>query len=276
VGYENTLDAEVRVIIMPQGKDPDDVIKEDAKAWQKLLEKAVPIIDYTFDKVTSELDLNTAQGTASAVERLGHIINEMKDATRQGYYIDRLARLVKQPLHIIEAALKRMRPDRKAKETEREATVRAVQPLLSSPKEEYCLALLLQHPELKKKADQLAPEYFQNSENREIFIAWQRSDKIELIKENLEPAIHEHFDSLITRNLLSNNLEQKYAECALELREKSLRSLAMKIEAVLALEAQSGGTVAELAKLKELGTEVSSQLGEVFAQKSQRRLEQRK
>jgi hypothetical protein len=44
---------------------------------------------------------------------------------------------------------------------------------------------------------------------------------------------------------------------------------------VLALEAQSGGTVAELAKLKELGIEVNSQLGQVLAQKSRRRSEQR-
>ena len=46
-----------------------------------------------------------------------------------------------------------------------------------------------------------------------------------------------------------------------------------KQEAVLALEAQSGGTTAELAKLKELGTEVNIQLAELV--KSRRRLEQR-
>ena len=58
VDYENTLDAEVKVIILPKGKDPDDVIKEDARAWQKLLEEALPIVDYTFNMVTAELDLS--------------------------------------------------------------------------------------------------------------------------------------------------------------------------------------------------------------------------
>ncbi|GAG79041.1 unnamed protein product, partial [marine sediment metagenome] len=148
-------------------------------------------------------------------------------------------------------------------------------PLLSSPIEEYCLALLLQHPELKYRQEGLSPEYFETSENREIFIAWQRSDKIESLKEGLDSATHEHLDSLLTRNLLSTKIEQKYAECALRLREKFLRSLATKIEAVLALEAQSGGRAADLAKLKEQGVEVNIQLGEVFAQKSRRRSEQR-
>ena len=233
---------------------------------------------FTFDKITSELDLTKVSDKTLARDKLLPIIGEIKDIVRKTHYLQKLARLIEVNERNLEADLTRIKPKPVKGRVEPPAPRAAppLQPVLSSPKEEYCLALLLQHPELKKKADQLTPEYFQNSENREIFIAWQRSDKIELIKEKLEPAIHEHFDSLITRNLLSNNLEQKYAECALELREKSLRSLALKIEAVLALEAQSGGTVAELAKLKELGTEVSSQLGEVFTQKNRRRLEQRK
>ena len=62
VGYENTLDAEIKVIILPEGKDPDDVIKEDAQNWQKLVAEAVPIVDYTFDRATAGLDLTSAKG----------------------------------------------------------------------------------------------------------------------------------------------------------------------------------------------------------------------
>jgi DNA primase len=49
IGYENILGAEVKVIIMPAGKDPDDVIRDDARTWQHLLDEAPPIIDFTFD-----------------------------------------------------------------------------------------------------------------------------------------------------------------------------------------------------------------------------------
>ena len=43
VSYENILGAEVRVIILPEGKDPDDVIKEDAEIWQHLIAEALPV-----------------------------------------------------------------------------------------------------------------------------------------------------------------------------------------------------------------------------------------
>ena len=275
VGYENTLDAEVKVIILPQGKDPDDVIKQDAKTWQKLLAEALPIVDYTFNMVTSGLDLNTAKGKSSAVDKLLPIIAEIKNPVRQAHYLQKLASLLKVSERSIEAALARIRPKQgRGGEPKQEVTTQ-LQPLLSSPVEEYCLALLLQHPELKASAKELLPEYFENSENREIFIAWQRSDKIELLKAELEPAIHEHLDYLLTRELISNRVEQKYAECALRLREKFLRSLMGKIETVLALEAQSGGGAAELAKLKEQGMAVNIQMAEVLAQKSRLRAGQR-
>jgi DNA primase len=275
VGYENTLDAEVKVIISPRGKDPDDVIKEDAKAWQELVKEALPIVDYIFNMVTSELDLTKAKDKSLAVDKLLPIVAEIKDPIRQAHYLQKLAQLLKVSERSIEAALARTRPKQGRAKPPKQETPANRQPLVSSPIEEYCLELLLQHPEFRDRSEGLLPEYFENSENREIFIAWQQSDKIELVKERLEPEIHEHFDSLLTRQLLSDKIEQKYAECALDLREKFFRSLISKIGAVLAQEAEAGGGAAELAKLKELDITANTQLAEVLAQKNRMRLEQR-
>ena len=271
VGYENTLDAEVKVIILPRGKDPDDVIKEDAKIWQNLLEEALPIVDYTFNMVTSKLDLTTAKDKSLAVDKLLPIIAEIKDTVRQAHYLQKLARLVNVTERKLEAALKGKRPGpsrRRGEEPKREAITQALRPVFSSPIEEYCLALLLQHPELKGCCQHPSPEYFQNSENREIFVAWQQASDLSSLKDELDTAIWEHLDDLITRSLPPNQIEQKYANCVLRLREGFLRSLETKREAALALEAELGGTAAELAKLEEQGIEVSLQLGEVFTQKS--------
>jgi len=273
VSYENTLDTEVKVIILPRGKDPDEVIKEGTQAWQKLVEEALPIVDYTFNMVTSGLDLTKARDKSQIVDKLLPIVAEIKDPIRQAHYLQKLAQLLKVSERSIEAALARTRP-RQARVELRQGAATAQHPLLASPVEEYCLALLLQHPGLRGKGEELLPEYFENSENREIFIAWRQSDKIE-VKEKLGPEIQEHLDYLLTSKLIDNKIEQKYADCALELREKFLRSLIGKIGAVLALEAESGGGAAELAKLEEQGIVANTQLAEVLAQKKRMRLEQR-
>jgi len=283
VGYENTLNAEVRVIILPEGKDPDDVIKEDVKIWQELVAKAVPIVDYTFDKVTSQLDLSTTKNQSLAVEKLGPIVIELKDQVRKAHYIQKLARITKKDTRTIEAALSRIKPPsarRRTPEPNKPAVAtRAPRPLVSNPREEYCLSLLIQYPELKGRQEDLSPEYFESSENREILTAWQEANDLSSLKENLDAAIHEHLDTIISRSLPSTNLEQRYADCVLELRKQYLRNREAKKAELLALEVESGGTGADLARLEkegEEGIETSAQLREVFARKKQKRSEIRR
>jgi len=276
-GYENTLNAEVKVLILPQGKDPDDVIREDAKTWQNLLGQAIPIVDYTFDMVTSGLDLTTAKNKSLVVDKLLPIIAEIKDMVRRAHYLQKLARLINVSERTLEAELGRVRASQgrgKVKELPSAVVTHRLPSFLSSPVEEECLAWLLQYPELKTHCQCLFPEYFENSENCEIFLAWQKVDDLTLLREKLDVAIHEYLDSLITKGLpptTQTRREEVMAGCILRLREKFLRGEAAKRGEALASEAESGGTVAELAKLKEQGVEVSVQLGEVFAQKSRKR-----
>ena len=88
-------------------------------------------------------------------------------------------------------------------------------------------------------------------------------------------AIHEHLDAIINRDLPAKNVEQRYADCVLELKKKYLRNLAAKISEILALEAEAGGTGADLARLEkdEELIEISTQLKEVFAHRKQKRTE---
>ena len=270
VDYENSLDTEVKVTVLPEGKDPDDVIKEDAQTWQHLLDEALPVVEYATHMVISELDLTTASGKSSAVSRLLPMYAKIKDDTRRDHYLTELANSTGTTYRNLEIALNRLKTTPKAQETKSEALARAVQPLLSHPIEEQCLALLLQHPELKSRDVGLLPEYFENSENREIFTAWQQVDDLVSLKENLDTALWEYLDSLINKSILATQIEERYNRYVLRLREEYLRGVERKRAAALTLEAETGGTAAELAKLEEQGIEASTGLKEVFTQKARR------
>jgi len=274
VEFENALGAEVKVAVLTKGKDPDDVIKEDPQAWPQLLAGALPVVDFTFNMVASGLDLTTAKDKSLARDKLLPIVKEIKDKVRQAHYLQKYARLVNVSDRNAEADLAGIKLRQTRVKTE-ELKPEVAQPLLSNRLEEDCLSLLLQHPELKAKDEELLPDYFESSQNREIFIARQHSAKIEELREELDPATHEQLDALLDKSLSPNRIAQKYVEYTLRLRERYLRGLEAKIAAVLAQEAESGGKDAELAKLEELGIEVGIKLHEVFAQKRQRQLEQR-
>ena len=276
VDYENTIGAEVRVIILPEGKDPDDVIKDNPETWQQLIAQALPIVDYTINIVTAKLDLTTAKDKSLAVDRLLPIIAQIKDNTRRDHYLQKLAKLIEISYNNIEATLKAYLVKRKTREPKVEAVTRVVRSLMSNPLEEYCLALLLQHPELKGSQEDSSPEYFENSENREIFTVWQQVDNFSSLKKKLDIAFHEYLDTLTNKNLPPNLIEQKFADCLLQLRKKYLQNLAGKKAEILALEAESEGTEVTLSRMKPEDIEYVSQLREIHTQKGRRRSETRR
>lgn len=264
VGYENTLDAEVKVIVLPSGKDPDDVIKEDVKLWQKLEAEALTVLDYTFKMTAAKFDLATAKGKSLVADKLLPMIAEIKNDIRRDHYLQKLAVLLDMSYNKVETALSRIRPARNMKEPREQTAPGLAYPIISSPVEEYCLALLLQHPELKPSTKELLADYFESSENREIYIAWQKADGLTTLNKGLDPFLQEKVELLITKRLPSTKIEQRYADCAHGLQEEFLRKLEAKKEAVLTSEAKAGGTNAELAKLKEQGIDASIQLRKLF------------
>jgi DNA primase len=274
VGYENILDAEMKVITLPRGKDPDDVVREDPKIWQRLIEAARPVVDYTFDMITAGLDMTQAKDKTLASGKLLPIIDAIKEPIRQAHYLQKLAQLVKVTERRLEAELARLKPApsrRRGVEPKQAATSQALGPMLSSPLEEYSLALLLQYPELKRYEAQPSPEHFENSENREIFTSWHQASDLPALKASLDPALQEHLDYLLDylkkKEVPTNQIERRYADCVLNLRKKYLQSLEVRRAEIFALEVELKGAGADIARLEEEGIEPAIQLKEVFSQK---------
>ncbi len=268
VGYENILNAEMRVIVMPEGKDPDDVIREDIKTWQGLVNQALPLMDFMFEKTTLNLNLTTARDKSLAVDRLLPIVAAISDPIRQAHYLQKLAGLVNVDMNTIKASLSRIKPPtarRRTPAAKPVTTSQDIRPLVSTSREEYLLAILLQHPELKNETQELSPEYFESSENREIFNAWQQVDDISLLKEKLDPNLHEHLDVIINRNLpeTRNNIENKLGDSVMRLKEKFLKNIAAR-------KAESGEADFDPAHLEE-DIKISAQLKELDDRRGKKR-----
>jgi len=212
-----------------------------------------------------------------AASKLLQIIANTKDSVKVDRYLGKLEKVTGISYRKLEEALSKIRQDIKTPRPKQEVIDQTVRSLFTHPIEEQCLALLLQHPELKNMEVELLPEYFENSENREIFIAWQKTGDSASLRENVDAALREHFDNLAGKSILATRIEERYNDYVLSLKREYNRSLERKKEAILALEAEMGGTPAELAKLEEQGIEPSQRLREVFAQKARRgRGEQRR
>ena len=254
---------------MPPGSDPDDVIRKDMSEWQKLVDNSIPVIDYTFDMVSSKLDLSTAKDKTVAVGMLMPVITAIEDRIRRAHYLQKLSRIIGVSVRELEATIKKnVEYNKYGNKKDKILSTATVRPVFSQPIEEYCLTLLLQFPKLKSFKHKLKPEYFENSENREIFIVLSQTEDLNIIKNNMDYTIRDYLDNLVKREVPSDKIEQKMSDCTLRLHEKFLRGLEMKREAIFAAEAATKGSIAGLTKLEEQGIEGSNELREVFTKKS--------
>ena len=265
---------EANVILLPPGKDPDEVIGEEPALWQKLVEQAMPIMDFAFQSVISKVDTNKARDKSLAVQKLLPSIYEIRDPVQQSHYLKRLARELKIEESAIRAALRESKAGRKrpqpGKPTEQSRIARQ---FMSSPIEEYCLSLLLQYPELRPLAGEVSPEHFEFTENREVFVKWQRSSDIPSLESELDTSLSEHLSYLVNKKFppatrdSERTRHRDLANCILRLQEKLSRKLEAEKEATLEIERERGGISSELAKLEEQGIDSGLKLQEVFVKK---------
>ena len=94
VHLQEQLAANLCIVPMPEGRDPDDVIRHDPQLWQKLIDDALPLVDYYLQNIVTQYDLQSAQGKGLAVSDVAPLIAELGDEIEQQHYVQQLSRLI--------------------------------------------------------------------------------------------------------------------------------------------------------------------------------------
>lgn len=204
IGLQRRQDVEIKILTLPEGKDPDEVIQEDPDQWRAALAAARPAMDFYIETLTSDLDLSSGRGKADAVERIAPLLAQLANPVEQAHYIQRLARLIDVEERYILAALgtkarqegQRRLPDQthatKVLEQQPDAAKQqSSQPTPAPPaQEEHLLSWMIRYPAVRAAVEEklhndLAPypalqalmtgtvdELFTRDECRALWRAW--------------------------------------------------------------------------------------------------------
>lgn len=170
IAFKERLDAELLILEMPQGRDPDEVILENAGAWRELVSKATPLLDYYFNVQARDVDLGTAQGKSELAKRVLPIIAQVKDQVQRAHYAQELARRTRSD--------ERMILDQLSALDKADAPVRVnkiIRDLPTKPSaaryDEYLLVLTLREPTLLSEIEFLTVEDFDQPDTRAVYEA---------------------------------------------------------------------------------------------------------
>jgi len=215
---------ELKVALMPEGLDPDEVIRRAPDEWSRLIRDAVPLMEYLFTALSAQLDLSVPQGKARLVELVFPLIAAVPQAAQQDYYFQSLAGRLGISEETLRASVgrpgaayggNRRRSALSRQPASAAASASAFARLDRDPVEDYCLALLLQNGEfrqldgeLRTAGQGLRPEHFLRVENREIFnhlslAAPEDAQEavLGLLRESIDPELEEHLETLLRKAL---------------------------------------------------------------------------
>jgi DNA primase len=84
---------EVRMVRLPEGKDPDDVARDEPDRWREEVRTAQPIVEYLVDTYAKAYDLKTPGGKARFVDALMPTLRSVPNPVMRDAYFQLLHRV---------------------------------------------------------------------------------------------------------------------------------------------------------------------------------------
>jgi DNA primase catalytic core len=85
--------SKVRVIRIPAGKDPDELIRTDPEGWRQAVADAAELLPYFMQRAAGEVDMRQAQGRSGYTRRMLDLLRRLPDRVEQDSYVPQLAQL---------------------------------------------------------------------------------------------------------------------------------------------------------------------------------------
>ncbi|MEG1581966.1 MAG: DNA primase [Clostridia bacterium] len=160
---KNASEFNIKVVSLPSGLDPDDVIKQNGKeAFQNLLDTALPLTEFKLNYVKKLYDLTTSDGKTRYLEHAIKILKGLPSVIERESYIE----LLREETHTNRDFLRKLlneesKPEQKIERKESEEDKKGVTLIIDSAldrAEKFILSSLLNKKNYATNSKRL-PEY---------------------------------------------------------------------------------------------------------------------
>ncbi len=238
---------QIKVVVMPKGKDPADIISENPKEWQGLVASAKSIFDFYFDSTFSKFDEKSEAGKRKISDTLLSVIGKIPNKIIQSHWAQELARRLRVSEDSVLAELRKLtsqrREPRKNKETGGQEENK--EPEIKTRKEaleEAVLSLILRSPERLALITDECLDYF-SARPKEVLSCLKKTKekdpkkKLASLEKDLPDSLKPFLDELYLKSGLEEeegDTEEEFSFCLKELEKifnkAKLQAIAGKIQ----------------------------------------------
>jgi len=145
------MDFNIKVITMPQDKDPADLIARSVQEWKKAISQTRSIFDFYFETTFSKFNKKNPDDKKEISKILLPIIKRIPNKIIQSHWVQKLAKELEVRMEDIEEEIKKLKPESLE---ELEEFKKQIEPSVKSRKqriEERLISLIFERPEILKE-----------------------------------------------------------------------------------------------------------------------------
>ena len=162
---------DLNVISFKNGKDPDELIRLDAKSWEEAISSPIYAIDWLIEYYMSKINISTAQGKRRFSSQLMPILNSLKDEVEKDHYLNRLSVILKVDPTSINTKLDNFVSEAPKKTLNKIKNVVVVNKTVAEQKkiEDRFMAIILIKKTLREFMELITPEMFIDEDSANLF-----------------------------------------------------------------------------------------------------------
>lgn len=104
IRHESKLNADIRVAILPDGMDPDEIVLAAPDRWREAIAAARPIVEYVVDVLLGHFNTEEPRGKSEAIKAIAPILRDLSDPVQRDVYLQQIARRLRlNPRAVVEA-----------------------------------------------------------------------------------------------------------------------------------------------------------------------------
>jgi len=139
----------VRVVRLPEGKDPDELARKDPQALLKAINEAIPAYDFFLDSTLGRFDPQTSEGKRKIGQEVLPVLSRISDDLVKAHYVQKLASKLNLPMEAILGQMQKGKTEAGQKEIAK-TIIEVKEDSRKELLEKYLFSLALQKNKIEK------------------------------------------------------------------------------------------------------------------------------
>jgi len=167
----NMVGVNLSIIDIPQGKDPDELIKKDPLAWKNVITKHQDAQDWLIAQYEKRADLSTFSGRDQFKQAVLSSVKRLESAGEQGVYIKKVAKILGYSEEAVKDELRLINDGRIIYKANKQIDKKIDKTRLELKRvQDHLLAICFTQPPLRYYLKQLRPDMLYDQDSRVMLL----------------------------------------------------------------------------------------------------------